>query len=159
MTKLDKMRLERLELEQRLNSRGFGRHFGTLFSGMVVFSILSCALVLFLAQRSGGQYDLLYALAVIPLVNVVLGLAVRIGGKKWYDRERALVEAIEQAARGDFSVRLEESEAGAWENIYRNFNKMAADLQNHRTINENFVKDFSHELKTPIASIDRKSVV
>lgn len=153
MTKLDKMRLERLELEQRLNSRGFGRHFGTLFSGMVVFSILSCALVLFLAQRSGGQYDLLYALAVIPLVNVVLGLAVRIGGKKWYDRERALVEAIEQAARGDFSVRLEESEAGAWENIYRNFNKMAADLQNHRIINENFVKDFSHELKTPIASI------
>lgn len=153
MTKLDKMRLERLEVEQRLNSRGFGRHFGTLFSGMVVFSILSCALVLFLAQRSGGQYDLLYALAVIPLVNAVLGLAVRIGGKKWYDRERALVEAIEQAARGDFSVRLEESEAGAWENIYRNFNKMAADLQNHRIINENFVKDFSHELKTPIASI------
>lgn len=156
MTKLDNMRMERLEVEQKRLGRGLSRHFGLLFSGMVVFAILSCALVLFFAHFSqglGGRYYLLYALAIIPLANAVLGIATRLGGKKWYARERALTEAIERVACGDFDVRLAEEDAGTWENIYKNFNKMVSDLQNHRVINENFVNDFSHELKTPIAAI------
>lgn len=155
MNKLDELRLARLEAKRK-SGRHFTRYYGALFSAIMVFSIISCVLVLALAHYGnlkGGQYDLFYALAIIPFANAVFGVATRWAGQVWYEREQALINSIERVSQGDFSVRLDTSKADSWQNIYRNFNKMIDDLQNSRMVNENFVKDFSHELKTPIASI------
>lgn len=155
MNKLDEWRLERLEARYK-SRHSFTRYYGLLFSAVVLFSILSCVLVLALAHYGNlkvGRYDLLYALAIIPLANAFFGAATRWAGKVWYQRERVLIDGIERVSQGDFFVRLETTKVGSWENIYRNFNKMMDELQNYRIMNENFIKDLSHELKTPIASI------
>lgn len=64
-----------------------------------------------------------------------------------------LTDAIEKVAHGDFSIALNEKKAAPFQDVYMNFNQMAEDLQSVETLRTDFINDFSHEFKTPIASI------
>ena len=64
-----------------------------------------------------------------------------------------LTSAIDKIAHGDFSVALDERKAAPFQDVYRNFNRMAEDLQSVETLRTDFINDFSHEFKTPISSI------
>lgn len=132
------------------------KYVGMIFTGVVLLSmanIVVTLVILHYLMGIGGQYYLLYALAVVPVVNAVVGLSLRHFGRRRYQRERALVESINRVAQGDLNVRLNEQDAGSFDIVYQNFNKMVLGLKNQKLFNENFIHDFSHELKTPIASI------
>ena len=119
---------------------------------MVLFIVVPLGILHYL-MGIGGQYYLLYALAIVPVVNAVVGLSLRRFGRKRYQREQALVESINRVAQGDLNVWLNEQDAGSFDMVYQNFNKMVLGLRNQKLVNENFINDFSHELKTPIALI------
>ena len=132
------------------------KYVGMIFTGVVLLSmanIVVTLVILHYLMGIGGQYYLLYALAIVPVVNAVVGLSLRRFGRKRYQREQALVESINRVAQGDLNVWLNEQDAGSFEMVYQNFNKMVLGLRNQKLVNENFINDFSHELKTPIASI------
>lgn len=65
-----------------------------------------------------------------------------------------VIDAMKRVEKGDFSVRVDESEAyGEIGELLRSFNKMAGELSGIEMFRENFINSFSHEFKTPIVSI------
>lgn len=62
-------------------------------------------------------------------------------------------DAINNVASGDFKVRIDKTFYNFMVPITNNFNKMIKDLDNMATLRDDFVYTFSHEYKTPIASI------
>lgn len=65
-----------------------------------------------------------------------------------------LSEHIGRVANGDFSARISYNKHDSMADVYRNFNKMSAELESVQVLREDFINSFSHEFKTPIASIN-----
>lgn len=65
-----------------------------------------------------------------------------------------LTNAINRVAAGDFQIRLNEAHSAPLTEVVKNFNKMTRELQSVETLRCDFVNNFSHEFKTPIASIN-----
>jgi signal transduction histidine kinase len=64
-----------------------------------------------------------------------------------------LIEAIEKVADGDFAARLDEP-SGPYRHVFDNFNTMCEELAGVQTLRDDFIDQFSHEFKTPIAAIN-----
>ena len=63
-------------------------------------------------------------------------------------------EAMKQVARGDFSVRVDESSCvGEMHDLVASYNHMAQELGGIEMFRTDFINNFSHEFKTPIVSI------
>lgn len=153
--RLEKMYRKRLLTEYRLGDR-MSFYFSVLFVVKVLSVSAICAFVLLIAHwisGFGGKYYLLYALAAIPITNALVGIGAWVFGGQWYKRQTMLVDSINRVASGDLSVILDPEQAGVWRNVYQNFNVMVAGLKSNQLFNERFINNFSHELKTPIASI------
>ena len=61
--------------------------------------------------------------------------------------------AMGKVAHGDFSVSLPENDDGYMHDLNCGFNAMVKSLKSIETLKTDFISDFSHEFKTPIASI------
>ena len=68
-------------------------------------------------------------------------------------RLKKLNEATKQVASGNFDVHLVLEGKDEVSNLAEDFNKMIASLKANEYLNKEFVKNFSHELKTPISAI------
>lgn len=68
---------------------------------------------------------------------------------------RKLDESMEEVAKGNFAIRLEEkSNYRDIEHIYKNFNLMARELEANEMLKSDFISNVSHEIKTPITAIE-----
>ncbi len=66
-----------------------------------------------------------------------------------------LITAIQRLADGDFSVRIDvDGGRFGFDEVYEKFNRMAAELSSVKALREDYVRNFSHEIKTPLASIN-----
>ena len=61
--------------------------------------------------------------------------------------------AMNRVAKGDFTVTLPDSEDNYMHELNISFNAMVRSLNSIETLKKDFISDFSHEFKTPIASI------
>ena len=67
---------------------------------------------------------------------------------------RQLVAATKKVAKGDFTVRVDNSEADdEVAELVGSFNDMTKELGNNELFKKDFINSFSHEFKTPIVSI------
>ncbi|WP_051599172.1 HAMP domain-containing sensor histidine kinase [Metaclostridioides mangenotii] len=66
---------------------------------------------------------------------------------------RALSRATEEVAKGDFSVKVDIPKDYEFGFLTENFNKMVHELSSIETLRNDFVSNVSHEIKTPLASI------
>ena len=64
-----------------------------------------------------------------------------------------LMDGLRAVAGGDYSVRLKTDKHQLLDDLCEDFNRMAEELQSVRTLREDFVNSYSHEFKTPLASI------
>ncbi len=64
-----------------------------------------------------------------------------------------LLDAMHQVSEGNLDIRLNESYAGEYAPLYRDFNKMTKELKQTKDAMNAFVNEFAHEFKTPITSI------
>jgi signal transduction histidine kinase len=68
-------------------------------------------------------------------------------------RLKSLSEAAKNVAKGDFEVSLPDKSKDEIGKLSSDFNVMVQGLKSNEYLNRDFVKNISHELKTPISSI------
>ena len=68
-------------------------------------------------------------------------------------RVKKLNEATQDVIRGDFEAQLHDPLRDEVSELTNNFSKMLEELKNNEYLSKEFVRNFSHELKTPLAAI------
>lgn len=68
-------------------------------------------------------------------------------------KSQTLIDSLNRVANGDYSAVIEYKRRDTFGEVYKNFNKMTKELNSVKTMREDFVHDFSHEIKTPLFSI------
>ena len=67
---------------------------------------------------------------------------------------KILSEGIQHLAEGDFDYKIPFKKRYALAKVYANFNKMCEELKSVQILRNDFINSYSHEFKTPIASIN-----
>ena len=67
---------------------------------------------------------------------------------------RILSEGLQHLAEGDFSYEIPVKKNDSLARVYENFNKMCEELKSVQILRNDFINSYSHEFKTPIASIN-----
>ena len=106
-------------------------------------------------EKTKNFFIFLLKLIGIALFNVVVigGTIIRIMSKKLLKPIEKLTEATQKVSAGDFSVRLETMREDEIGNLTNNFNNMVIDLESTERLQKEFIDNVSHEIKTPITSI------
>jgi len=69
------------------------------------------------------------------------------------DRIRSLSLATKQVSEGNFDLYMESKGHDELSSLTNDFNKMVKELKANEYLNKEFVRNFSHEFKTPISAI------
>ena len=87
-----------------------------------------------------------FTIVLVPLISVLYRRRAR--------EVVTLSEAIQKVAAGDYTTRITEYKRAQMRPIYDDFNKMCAELESVKMLRNDFINSYSHEFKTPIASIN-----
>jgi len=141
-----------------------GKHTLRLALILMVFRVMLISSVIMAAgfwvlhehfNLSTEGFRILGTLIVLFILSAAIGSAL--SGVFKEETLKPLYElnrATKEIAKGHFDVQIDH-EKGPLEirELVKNFNAMASDLSGIETMRTNFINDFSHELKTPIASV------
>ncbi len=136
----------------------------TLFLTFLVFFIIMATMLImgisvFILLKIGLLSEI-YQPTIYAPIMVMMVLSVAIGTTLTHITSRGplrpfrrLIDATEQMAKGNFSVRIKFSYPQEMKLLAESFNKMAEELGNTELLRSDFVNNFSHEFKTPIVSL------
>ena len=128
----------------------------SIFLGFVAFGILrwTGALGSFFSDHGALRGNLYVLVLLLAMLCVCIGAGLTaLLSRKLLAPIRKVVEAMGEVAAGNFDKRIEFKGISELEDLSLSFNTMTAELSSIETLRSDFVDDFSHELKTPIASI------
>lgn len=93
---------------------------------------------------------------LIGIVNILLvgGITMQIASKKMLKPIIQITEATKKVSDGNFNVQLETNRKDEIGELTNNFNKMVKDLEGIELLQKDFIDNVSHEIKTPISSIE-----
>lgn len=100
-----------------------------------------------------GLFDSIYFLYIIPVLMVILIILIPTLFNSYFKNFAKLEQSLSSVADGDFTTRINTQKSGPFEESFKNFNKMAEELEKNNLLKDGFIHSYSHELKTPIASI------
>ena len=93
-------------------------------------------------------------LLIILLNTIVVSTAViNISSSKILNPLEKMINATKKVANGDFDVRLETNRKDEIRELVNNFNYMVEQLGKTELLQKDFINNVSHEIKTPISSI------
>ena len=137
---------------------------GVVFLILVVTMVGADWIVLFLAKQ--GVIDIqdtsewsVFRIGVdMAIISVLFGTILAFtAGRLPLISVNKCINAINAVADGDFSTRLNFKgpigQLPAVKEMTESFNRMSEELENTETLRMDFINNFSHEFKTPIASI------
>jgi len=88
---------------------------------------------------------------VVMLVNFILR---RDEKKDLHEEHNNLLDAIEEISRGNFNVLINPDPHAPHQEIAAAFNKMTQDLGSLETMRQDFISNVSHEIQSPLTSIN-----
>ena len=111
---------------------------------IVLATLGSYVFVSSMAKLAGTTKVNLTLLAILIPMCVVLGVINYIISKYIYKYVFILSEGIRRVSDGDFSVRLKEEKGGPLTEVYGDFNKMCAELENVELLKNDFLNNYAH---------------
>lgn len=96
-------------------------------------------------------------MSMIALLSLLLAVVISVAIERTIVKPmRSMTWHMGELAKGDFSIRMppnERIEINEAKQFTKSFNKAAEELSGIEIMRANFISDFSHEFRTPIASI------
>lgn len=138
------------------------KKFGTIRWAVVLAVAMSVSAVISYIGMSAirhfyfgieNENYLIWSAAVYQIMGGISGVLITILSVVLYRRMEKLLNAIEDVAKGNLDVQIPLDHAGEYRIIFENFNQMVRELKQADEQQKQFMKDFSHEFKTPINSI------
>ncbi|MGN0814434.1 MAG: sensor histidine kinase [Candidatus Coproplasma sp.] len=96
----------------------------------------------------------LIMLFIIPSLAAIVTAVIIYFNHRTLQTSNTLMSALNRVADGDYTVKIPYKKLDTFTAVYENFNKMTDELSGVKSLREDFVHNFSHEFKTPIASIN-----
>jgi signal transduction histidine kinase len=130
---------------------------------LAFFTLTVTALIVGLLYVVAVRLQILGSLGRVPfasplfllLVSVIFGtIMFAIIGKRAIKYFHRLQDAVRRVTAGDFSVQVEPSKIYELNLFINDFNKMVRSLNSIETLKDDFITNVSHEIKTPISSIE-----
>lgn len=97
---------------------------------------------------------LLITMYVIPAIAAVAMCVAIYLNHRSLETTNKLIEGLNKVAAGDYNAKISYKNLDGFNVVYENFNKMTEELKSVKALREDFIHDFSHEFKTPLASIN-----
>ncbi|MCM1497211.1 MAG: HAMP domain-containing histidine kinase [Clostridium sp.] len=88
----------------------------------------------------------IFILIIVPMNTIIYHRRLR--------EINTLSEGISSVAGGNYDTRIESKKGDQMTPVYEDFNKMCAELSSVQVLRNDFINSYSHEFKTPIASIN-----
>lgn len=132
-----------------------------VFFALVAF-VVTCSMLLFLNTANIDMRDIrngaIYTFGNVLFLSLTFSVVDAIRRKFTVERPvKKILDATEKITDGNFSVRIEDSRFLYTQNefdvIIQNLNKMAEELGSIETLRTDFISNVSHELKTPLATM------
>lgn len=95
----------------------------------------------------------IWSVAIYQTMGNLCGIVLAVVSAMLYRRMEKLINGLDEVAKGNLDVELSLKYSGEYKAIYENFNRMVKELKNADEQQKQFMKDFSHEFKTPINSV------
>ena len=128
-----------------------------LLSFLILIFISETVLAILLTYLEHGiiTEDILTTpLYIMPFVALLFTVGLLYILKSRHRKVQVIIDSMNKVADGDYSVRINETaKTKEFNRIFSNFNKMVEELSSVKTLREDFIREFSHEFKTPISSI------
>ncbi len=144
------------EEKRAKTSRRFWGIFSLSFIVLIMLSEMALAMMLKVFENNpAASEDLLTVpLYIMPFVALAFTGVFLYIMRKHEKQSQEIIDSMNKVAEGDYSVRVNGNIRNReFKRITENFNKMAKELSSVNTLREDFVREFSHEFKTPISSI------
>ena len=142
--------------DKKIFSKYFNLTF-TIFQAYLIsivvtlFIIYLCFLLKFRFDRIGTIMFLVLALAICFIISVII---TDLMTKKYKKVMNDTSKCFKQLAQGDFTSKIEIDTNNVFINdLIENINKIIEELNSITLLKKDFIKNFSHEFKTPIVSI------
>ncbi len=128
--------------------------FLLLFIVLGMLAELVLAIVNYMFSNGGGYSSYIIPIVIMPAVAAcVAGIIMYITYRNTQTGNR-LAEGFDKVSHGEFGYQLEVPRRGNMKQVFIDFNKMSTELKSIQALKDEFIHDFSHEFKTPIASIN-----
>lgn len=136
-----------------------GLHNWLIFQTIAVMigSVMIFELVDFFANQTLNHtfnYDPILGLAMLLPSGIMMGGLSYFFSRVMYQYISKLLNGIDQVTNGDLSVELNVKKGGPFKDVFDKFNRMVGELKGVQIFREDFINQYSHEFKTPIASIN-----
>lgn len=129
-------------------------------AGVLALALLIVVLVEFLILAVGivGKDEILnsgvFWVLIFALLSMIIGFTLAgVFGRVFVKPFNKIITGLHKLSDGDFSCRLELGKKGVMKEFSDTFNTLASELERTEILRSDFVNGFSHELKTPIASV------
>lgn len=102
----------------------------------------------------GSDGEGVFWVVMFGVISLVIGLVISyFMSRLIFKPINKIVEGMAKLSHGEYGVRISLDNFGYPKELGDTFNSLATELQNTEILRADFVNDFSHELKTPIASV------